>query len=349
MQGIVITGPGTFEYRTDLPDPIPGPGEVRIRVSAAGICGTDVHIVRGDESLVKMLHPPVILGHEFCGKVDSWGSGVSGFTAGEYVTAEMHQVCSHCRACRDGKYHACEATKIQGLHANGAFADYVIVPATNVVKLPSSIPVKVGAILDALGNAVHTVSKTEVKGKIVAIIGYGAIGAMACEVARFLQASHIYIVEVNKRCLDRASAWIAREKLESLVTVVNGKLAHAREEIVRLSSGGCDVSLEFSGAPGGINTALHITRAGGSVSLLGIPNDTDVIVKDYGRNVIMKGLTIHGVIGREMYGTWKQMISMIEQGLDISPLITLEIPLREFANGLKRVADREEQKVILIP
>jgi threonine 3-dehydrogenase len=207
MQGILITAPGVFEYRKDLQVPVPKKDEVRIKVLAAGICGTDVHIVRGDESLINYITTPLVLGHEFCGEIDSCGENVTGFKQGDYVSAEMHEVCYTCRACKDNKLHACENTKIHGLHLDGSFADFTIVPAKNVVKLPKSIPIKVAAIMDALGNAVHAVCKTNVRDRIVSIIGFGPIGAMACEVALFSQASHLYVVDINEKALERAAQW----------------------------------------------------------------------------------------------------------------------------------------------
>lgn len=349
MQGIVITGPGKFEYQTGLPVPVPGPGEVRLKVLAAGICGTDIHIARGDESLMSLISPPMILGHEFCGEVDAFGKDVNGFKVGEYVSAEMHEVCYKCRACRDKKYHACEGTKIHGLQLNGAFADFVVVSATNVVKLPASIPVKVAAVMDALGNAVHTVCKTDTRDRDVAIIGYGPIGAMAAEVAIFGNTAHLYIIDINKRALERAKLWVEARKLSSRVTVLDGSSGDCDRHILELSKGGCDAALDFSGAPSGINMALNITRAGGEVALLGIPKQSDITLRDYGKNVIMKGLTMHGVIGREMFGTWTRMIEMLGKGLDIGGLITGEYPLKDFATGLRRFAEGEEQKVVLYP
>ena len=232
MKGIQLTGPGQFRLRNDLTVPTPGPGEVRVRVAASGICGTDVHICSGDPSMTGIVSPPVVLGHEFCGHIDAIGPGVDPKTIalGQYVSAEMHEVCHECPACRGGAYHACMRTKIRGINLDGAFAEFVCVSATNVVPLPKSLPVQVGAILDPLGNAVHTTLKTPIEGRTVAIVGYGPIGAMCGEVAAFVGAKHIFLVDVADLALQRARQWVARRKLEGRVlrTWVNGATVFER-------------------------------------------------------------------------------------------------------------------------
>lgn len=349
MEAIVLTGRNQFEYRDNQTVPRPGPDEVRLRVLAAGICGTDVHITQGDESILSMIKPPVILGHEFCGEVEAVGAQVRNLKVGDYVSSEMHLVCKQCPACKDSKFHACQFTKVQGIHQDGAFASFVVVPAWNVVKLPRSIPIKVGAILDALGNAVHTTCKTNLRDRSVTIIGYGPIGAMSTEIANFCEASHIYIVDVNDQALARAQHWVEMRKIQDRVTLINAAKTNAIEEIRDLTKGGSDVGLEFSGAASGINTVFGATRAGGEVSLLGIPKDKDVLIKDYGSNIIWKGLTIHAIIGREIFKTWDTMIGLIGRGLDVSPIITGEYPLKEFASGIEKFRLGEEQKVVLYP
>jgi len=349
MQGIVVTGPAQFEYRTDLKVPEPGPGEVQIKVIAAGICGTDAHIVSGDETLTSMMTPPVTIGHEFCGEIESWGAGVSGFVQGQYVTAEMHFVCGKCAACSDGKSHACQNTRNGGIHCDGAFADYVVVPASNVIALPDSIPVKVGAIMDALGNAIHTVCKSEINGRYVSLVGYGPIGAMGAEVAMFCGAAHLCIVDINKRALSRANHWAETRGLTERVTVIDAGAFDPVAAIKNVTNGGAGVSLDFSGAEEGINTAIAGTRSGGEVSLLGIPKENDIVIKNYGQEVIWQGLTLHGIIGREMYGTWRRMIQLLGNGLDVSHIVTAEYPLKEFDQAMSRFRSGEEQKVVLYP
>ncbi|MBL7663271.1 alcohol dehydrogenase catalytic domain-containing protein [bacterium] len=349
MEAIVITGPGQFEYRDNQAVPEPGTDEIRVRVLGAGICGTDVHITRGDQSVMNMVKPPLVLGHEFCGVIDKTGPGVTGFSKGDYVSAEMHQVCKTCPACADGKYHACVHTKVNGIHCDGAFAEYVVVPAWNVVKLPKSIPIKVASIMDALGNAVHTSSKAPIKGRTVAIVGYGPIGAMASEIAVFLGAAHVFIIDISSQALSRAENWAAKRGAVDKVTLINTHEASLGILKQKYIPEGVDIAYEMSGASGGISAAFEFVRAGGTVSLLGIPKEEDVTIQGYSKNVLWKGLTVHGIIGREMFDTWKQMIGLLEDGLQVEPLITGEFELKNFSAGLSRFRDGKEQKVVLYP
>lgn len=351
MKAVELYAPGKFRLRTDVPVPEPGPGEVRIRVEAAGICGTDVHICADDASMREIVKAPVILGHEFCGLVDKLGKEVQGLTPGQYVSAEMHEVCSKCPACRDGQFHACSKTRIRGVNLPGAFAEYVIVSASNVVKLPATLPKKVAAILDPLGNAVHTALKVPVDGRNVAIIGYGPIGAMCAEVVLFAGCKQVFLVDVSERALARAEEWRTRRKLGSNVTIVDGRPGNAAtvKRVVDATEGGVDVTLEMSGHPAGINNGIQMTRAAGHVVHLGIPKGDVVGIEGFGKNFIFKGLTLHAVIGREMFATWTKMLDLLQRGLDVSHFITAEMPLEDFATGLDRFGKGLEGKVVLYP
>lgn len=353
MKGIQLTGPGRFRLRTDLAVPEPGPREVRVRVAAAGICGTDLHICSGDPSMNGIVEPPVVLGHEFCGYVDEVGAEVDGaaLRPGDYVSAEMHEVCRECPACRDGAFHACMSTRIRGINMDGAFAEFVVVSAGNVVKLPAALPVQVGAILDPLGNAVHTTLKVPVAGRTVAIVGYGPIGAMCGEVAQFVGARHVYVLEVGERALQRARDWVARRELGDRVTVIDAREEQPGpvERVVTATGGGVDVALEISGHPVGINNAIQMTRAAGHVVHLGLPKGEAVAIERFSKHFIFKGLTLHAVIGREMFGTWHRMLELLQQGMDLRDLVSAELPLEEFATGLERFGKGVESKVVLYP
>ncbi len=351
MKGIQLVAPGQFRLRDDLPLPQPGPREVRIRVAAAGICGTDVHICQGDPSMNGIIAPPVVLGHEFCGHVDAIGPEVQGLQPGDYVSAEMHEVCGDCPACRDGAFHACMSTKIRGINLDGAFAEFVVVSAGNVVKLPAGLPVHVAAILDPLGNAVHTVMKVPVKDRTVAIVGYGPIGAMCGEVALFAGARHIFILDVADQALQRAADWIRDRKLGARVSVVDARATNPGpvDRVVADTRGGVDVALEISGHPSGINNAIQMTRAAGHVVHLGLPKGDAVTIERFSKNFIFKGLTLHAVIGREMFRTWTQMLELIGQGMDVSHLVSAEMDLRDFATGVERFGKGAESKVVLYP
>ncbi len=353
MKGIQLTGPGQFRLRTDLTIPEPGPNEVRVRVAASGICGTDVHICSGDPSMNGIVAPPVVLGHEFCGHVDKLGPGVNTkkFQPGSYVSAEMHEVCGECPACRDGAFHACMSTKIRGINLDGAFAEFVCVSAGNVVPLPESLPIQVGAILDPLGNAVHTTMKVPVKDRTVAIVGYGPIGAMCGEVAHFVGAKHIFLVDVADLALDRARHWARKHGLGNKVTVLDARQQKPSvvDSVVGATKGGVDVALEISGHPSGINNALQMTRAAGHVVHLGLPKGDVVPIDRFSKHFIFKGLTLHAVIGREMFRTWEQMLELLGKGLDLRELVSAEMGLDQFGAGVERFGKGLESKVVLYP
>ena len=350
MLGVQLTAPGQYRLRTDLPVPEPGPGEVRLRVAASGICGTDVHICSGDPSMNGIIKPPVVLGHEFCGHVDKLGAGVDAkkLPLGTFVSAEMHEVCGTCPACKNGAYHACATANIRGINLDGAFAEFVVVSAGNVVVLPKDLPIQVAAILDPLGNAVHTTLKVPVEGRTVSVVGFGPIGAMCGEIAQFVGASHVFVLDVADRALERARQWVERRGLQSKVTVIDARQTPV-ETVLAATQGGVDVALEISGHPVGINNAIQMCRPGGHVVNLGLPKGDAVTIEKFSKNFIFKGLTMHAVIGREMFRTWEQMLDLLKRGLDISHLVTAEMNLDQFGTGVERFGKGEEQKVVLYP
>ena len=352
MNAVVVPEFGRWEYRTNVPVPEPKANEVRIAVAACGICGTDVHIAKGDASLKAMLKPPFVQGHEFCGYVDKPGADVTGFTVGEFVSAEMHEICGKCPACLAGKKHACARTRYRGLDTDGSFADYVCVSASNVIRLPAGVPVKLAAFLDPLGNAVHTACKVPVKGKKVLVAGYGAIGAMVVEVVAFLGASEIHVTDVKGKALRSAEERAKKSGFaDRLIThqVKNEHRNSLAEHILAITGGGVDVAMEISGHPDAINDAIRYTRAGGDVVLLGLPTDSAVTLQDFGKNIIFRGLTLHAVVGREMFATWDKMLELIAAGLDTTWLVTSELPLSKIGEGYQRIAAGTEQKVVLYP
>jgi threonine 3-dehydrogenase len=261
----------------------------------------------------------------------------------------MHEWCGKCPACLSGDFHACQNTKIHGLNLDGCFAEYLVVPVRNIVLLPEDLPQKAGAILDPLGNAVHTALKVPPKGKNVAVIGYGPIGAMSVEVLLFEGAKKIWITDVNPKALDRAKAWVKKKNCGNRVRVLS-TAGKNREEttqvILEESGGGVDVILEISGHPNGINDGLKIVRAAGDYVQLGLPS-SDVTIHDFGPNVVFKGITIHAIIGREVFGTWEKMLELHERGFDIAGMVTGEFPIEEFETALNRFIEGEEQKVVL--
>lgn len=333
--------------------PEPGAGEVRIRIAKAAICGTDRHIFHWDASVAHMLTPPVTIGHEFCGHVDAVGAGVGEWRTGDYVSAEMHLVCGQCRACRAGNQHVCEQTRIAGLHRDGAFAEFVVLPAGNLVRLdPKVVPPEIGAFLDALGNAVHTVqSASSIAGRHVLLSGYGAIGAMAAAVVEFEGAASLTICEVHPQHLERARRWAASKSGRVPVHVHDPRgEGDALVPAVRAATGGgVDVVLEMSGAPSAINLGLELLYPGGELLMLGIPAGRELLIERFSQRVIFKGLRLQGVVGRRMFGTWIEMLDLLQRGLDVKHVVTHRLPMSDFRHGIELLDAGAAHKVVLDP
>lgn len=326
----------------EVPVPPCGPSEALIRVHYAGVCGTDLHIWEWDSWASKRLKPPVIVGHEFAGEITQLGSeaGAAGLLAvGDLVTAEGHIVCGHCLQCRLGAGHLCRRTQIIGVDRDGAFADYICMPASNVIKL-DGISTEIGAIMDPMGNAVHTVLEAEVPGSTVLVIGCGPIGCFAVGVARAAGASLVIASDLNPRRLQLARAMGAQVTLNPGSDDV---VARVRE----LTAGdGVDLVCEMSGHPSGHAQALAAARIGGRVNLLGTPSRTTEV--DFARDVIFKGLVLYGVTGRKMYQTWHQMLRFLRAGqLDPRPVITHRFSMERIAEAIQVIKDGEAGKVIL--
>ncbi|MDQ5859280.1 MAG: alcohol dehydrogenase catalytic domain-containing protein [Acidobacteriota bacterium] len=347
-----VAGPAGTEVRS-VPVPRPGPGEVLIRVLATAICGSDRHIYKWDEAMASIVKPPRIYGHEFCGEIVRFGKDAErqDLRLGLYVSAEMHVTCGHCRPCRTGQRHVCENTRILGVHGDGCFAQYVVVPAYNVIPLDRHVvPPRVGAFLDALGNAVHTAQVTDLSGKSVAVLGYGPIGAMCAEIARISGAARIAITEVNAQAAAHARRWASARRLEN-VSVVDLKRTKDPAGSVRDAlGGGADVVLELSGAEASINLGLEVARRGATVSLLGLPKDRSVTIRDYTHSLIFKGLTLHAVIGRRIFETWIKMLDLLRAGLDVEDIVTDEFEgLESFHDAMKLLERRRAMKVVFYP
>ena len=352
-----VDGPEGTSVR-DCPVPKPGPDEVLIRVAAAAICGTDKHIYHWDPSIRDKVTPPRIYGHEFCGFVEELGARAQRsyeghLDVGDYVSAEMHVVCGECPHCRTGNGHICDRTRIYGLHEDGAFAEFVKVPAANVVKLGPYVPLRVGAFLDALGNAVHATQICDLAGKSVAITGFGPIGAMAAAIAEHSGASTVVVTDVSDHALETARRWAASHNFVNLhaFNVRTTSAEEVKAAVDAVTEGeGVDVVLEMSGAPAAINLALDIVRMGGLLSLLGLPAGHSVTINDYTRNVIFKGVTMQGIIGRRMYGTWQRMLALLKSGLDVDWIVQATFDsLNEFHEGVARFDRHEALKVVFFP
>ncbi len=345
-------GPSATEIR-QVPVPKPGQAEVLIRVLATAICGSDKHIYQWDASMAGMFKPPRTYGHEFCGEIVAFGPGGKRphLEVGQYVSAEMHVTCGACRPCRTGRRHICENTKILGVHGDGCFAQYVVVPAFNVVPLDRAmIPPKVGAFLDALGNAVHTTQVTDLSGKSVAVLGYGPIGAMCAEIARISGASRIAITEVNGLAAAHARKWAKARGLKQVTVIEIPRTKDPVGSLVEATGGGADVVLELSGAESSINLGLAAARRGAVLSMLGIPRDKAVTIRDYTNDFVFKGLTIHAIIGRRIFDTWIKMTDLFRAGLDVEDLVTNEFEgLEKFHEAMELLDDRRAMKVVFYP
>jgi threonine 3-dehydrogenase len=340
MRSIKKLTPGPGLTVTDADDVTCRPHDVVIRVHHAGMCGTDLHIADWDEWAQGRVKPPVIVGHEFAGEIVERGGDIGrDLAVGELVTAEGHIVCGHCRQCQTGNGHVCRNTQIIGVDRDGAFADYVAMPASNVMPL-RGIPTRIGAIMDPLGNAFHTVLTAPIPASIVLVIGCGPIGCFAAGVARAAGAARVIAVDVNLRRLD-----LARKMGADLTfNPADGSLP---EWIMDHTAGeGVDVVCEMSGNPAAIRDALRCAKPGGRVQLLGLPNDD--VTLSLSNDVIFKGLSIYGVIGRRMYDTWHQMERFLGSGLfDPTPVITHTFPLEKVDDALAAIRSGHAGKVIL--
>lgn len=355
MRAIQMIRPeaGAAALADDLEPPTPTAGEVRVKVARTAICGTDRHIYHWDPSVTPMLQPPVIIGHEFCGHIESLGEGVEGWEVGDYVSAEMHLVCWRCRACRAGNQHVCERTRIAGLHRDGCFAEFVVVPSTNLVRLnPDVVSPEIGSFLDALGNAVHTVqSATSIAGRHVLVSGYGAIGAMAAAVVAFEGAKSLTITEVAPGHLERARKWANGLDSKVPIHILDPKEEgpHLVQEIRDRTDGGVDVVLEMSGAPMAIHSCMSALYPGGEMMQLGIPAGSGLEMPQFTQDFIFRGLRWQGILGRRMFATWEEMLSLLERGLKLDHIVTHRMPLDGFHEGIALLDRAEAHKVVLDP
>jgi len=322
--------------------PVFGANDVLVRVKVASICGTDLHIYEWDRWAQNRIHPPLIPGHEFCGEVVAYGDEVTSVKEGDFVSAEMHVACGKCLQCRTGEAHICQNVKIIGVDTDGAFAEYVVIPESNIWKLDPDIPQEYASILDPLGNAVHTVLAGEIAARTVAITGAGPIGLFAIAVARAVGAATIFAIEVNEHRRSVAKKMKAdyvldpsKEDVRSIIMEKTGGL-------------GVDVVLEMAGHPDAIRTAFDIVRRGGRISLLGLTSKP--ISLNFSEDIIFKGITVQGINGRRMYQTWYQMTALLKAGkLDLHPVITDRISMKDFSKGMERLKTGEASKILVYP
>lgn len=322
----------------DAPRPEIGPNDLLVKIKKTAICGTDLHIYNWDQWAQQTIPVPMVVGHEFYGVVDQVGSAVSGFKAGDRVSGEGHITCGHCRNCRAGRRHLCRNTVGIGVNRQGCFAEYLSIPACNAFKIPDMISDEVASIFDPYGNAIHTAISFDLVGEDVLITGAGPIGIMACAIAKRVGARHIVITDINDYRLDLA------KKMGATCTInVQKESIKATMEKIGMTEG-FDVGLEMSGNHLAFKSMLDTMNHGGRISLLGIfPSEVAI---DWS-TVVFKGLIIKGIYGREMFESWYKMASLIESGLDLSPVITHRFGVDDFQKGFDVMNQGQSGKVIL--
>lgn len=338
MKALVKKDAAPGLWLDEVPMPVVGPNDVLIKVHRTSICGTDVHIYNWDSWARKTIRTPMVIGHEFVGTVVRLGNNVHDVAVGEVVSGEGHVVCGRCRNCRAGRRHLCMHTVGVGVNRDGAFAEYVSIPVTNVWHCDPSIPMDILSCFDPLGNAVHTALAFKVLGEDVLITGAGPIGCMAAAVARHAGARYVVVTDVNPYRLELAKLLGATRAVD----VSSEKLSDIMNELGMLE--GFDVGMEMSGNPQALRDMIDTMCHGGKIAMLGIqPPDT---VVDWDK-VVFNGLSIRGIYGREMYETWYLMTSMIQSGLEIAPIITHRFDYPDFEDGFEVMRAGKSGKVVL--
>ena len=328
--------PGIWMEEIDRPQI--GPNDLLVKLKKTAICGTDVHIYKWDEWSQRTLQLPLTIGHEFMGEVVEIGEAVQGFVHGDRVSGEGHITCGVCRNCRAGRRHLCVDTVGIGVNRNGAFAEYLCIPAFNAFKLKSDIPDEWASIFDPFGNAVHTALSFDLIGEDVLITGAGPIGCMAAAICKHVGARNVVITDINDYRLELA-------KKMGATRTVNVTQSNLKEVMFDLGmTSGFDVGLEMSGSPHAFQSMLDLMIHGGKIALLGLlPHSTSINWDQ----VIFKGLILKGIYGREMFETWYKMSSLIQSGLDLSPMITHRYSIDDFQKGFDIMSSGQSGKVIL--
>lgn len=325
-------------WMADVPEPEAGHNDIKIKIRKTAICGTDVHIYNWDDWSRKTITVPMVIGHEYAGEIVEVGKEVRGYKVGDRVSGEGHITCGYCRNCRAGRTHLCRNTVGVGVNRDGAFAEYLVIPAFNAFKIPDNISDETASVFDPLGNAVHTALSFDLVGEDVLISGAGPIGIMAVAICKHVGARHVVITDINEYRLGLARAMGATRA----VNVSRENLRDTMDELGMAE--GFDVGLEMSGSPQAFNTMLETMNHGGKVAMLGIP---PVGMSIDWNNVVFKGLIIKGIYGREMFETWYKMAALVQSGLDISGVITHRFPIDEFQRGFDAMRSGKSGKVVL--
>ncbi|MDP1697619.1 MAG: L-threonine 3-dehydrogenase [Xanthomonadaceae bacterium] len=336
MKALVKREPAKGIWMQQVPRPAPGANEVLVKLHMTAICGTDLHIYKWDEWSQRTIKPGLVIGHEFVGTIAEIGPGVTGYSLGQRVSAEGHVVCGHCRNCRAGRPHLCPNTVGIGVNRNGAFAEYVVVPSSNLWPIPDEIPSELAAFFDPFGNAAHCALEFDVIGEDVLITGAGPIGIIAAGICKWIGARHVVITDVNDYRLN-----LAREM--GATRTVNVGRESLKDVMREIGIEGFDVGMEMSGHPGAFNDMLDAMYHGGKVALLGIlPKGAGV---DWDQ-IIFKGLVIHGIYGRKMYETWYKMTQLVRSGFPLQKALTHQIAIDDFQTGFDLMESGQCGKVV---
>ena len=338
MKALVKKSPEVGIWMEDVSIPECGTNDVKIKITHTAICGSDLHIYKWDEWAQRTVPTPLVTGHEFCGIVEEIGPGVTHYKSGDRVSGEGHITCGYCRNCRAGKRHLCHKTVGVGIQRDGAFAEYLVIPESNVWPIHEDIPSEIAAFLDPFGNAVHTALSYEMVGEDVLITGAGPIGIMAVAVCKFVGARNVVITDVNDYRLELARKLGATKAIN--VSQENIKDSYSDLNMTN----GFDVGLEVSGNPSAFKDMLAHMYNGGRVALLGILTESTQINWD---EIIFKGLHVKGIYGREMYETWYKMTQMLRSGLDISEVLTHRYPVDQFQDAFDVISSGQCGKVVL--
>lgn len=338
MKALSKLEPQKGVWMTEAIIPQIGPNDLLIKIKKTAICGTDIHIYNWDQWSQDTVKTPMIFGHEYVGQVVEIGKEVKGYAIGDRVSGEGHITCGYCRNCRGGRTHLCRNTIGVGVNRDGAFAEYLCIPAFNAFKIPDEISDDLAAIFDPFGNAVHTALSFDLVGEDVLITGAGPIGIMAAAVAKHVGARHVVITDINDYRLELAKKMgvseavnVAKESLTDVMQRLNMKE-------------GFDVGLEMSGVPSAFSQMLNTMNHGGRIALLGIPpKNMEINWND----IIFKGITIKGIYGREMFETWYKMASLIQSGLNLTPIITHHFNVSSFQEAFEKMDSGLSGKVIL--
>jgi len=342
MRAILKPGPGPGLELTDVPVPEPGPGEVLLRVLAASICGTDLHIRGWDPWAADHVRPPLIVGHEMCGVVAGAGFGVTDPPEGTVVSVESHVVCNRCSWCRTGQGHLCPHTEILGVHRDGVFAEYVVVPAENAWPDPPGMPPSIASLQENFGNAVHTASVPDVAGRKVLVTGCGPVGVMAVAAVKARGARSVFATDISDYRLGLATRMGADLTLNPRRDDVVSAITAATE------GEGVDVLLEMSGSPAAADEGFRVLKSGGEAALLGLFSKP--ITFDIDDHLIFKGASVHGIVGRRLWDTWYQMRGLLRSGaVDLTPVVTHRFRLDDYEAAFELMASGECGKVIMFP